>query len=285
LGEHPALDVLWPARPEIEVVDRLLALVDDTGPTAIEEQALGVRIHFRTPRSRDLARDLIGSAHPSAAVSPVAVPDQGWAERSQASLTAVRVGRVTVTPPAWAEHVRAEAGDDDLVVVVAPSMGFGTGHHPSTRLCLELLQICSLRERSMLDVGTGSGVLALSAWRLGASRVIAFDVDADALTSARANLVLNGAGDAIELLELDLARGAEGLKGTFDVVAANLNGFLIGQAAGPLCRAVTAGGSLIVGGFEAAERHTVEDALLVLGLKTADQVDEDGWVALRLTRT
>ena len=112
--------------------------------------------HQRRPRPRaaHLAREF-----PGLTLSPADVPDEDWAARSQASLRAVRVGNLIVAPP-W---------DAPIVVAIRPSMGFGTGHHATTRLCLAALQALDVKERTVIDVGTGSGVLAIAASLLGAA--------------------------------------------------------------------------------------------------------------------
>jgi len=185
----------------------------------------------------------------------------------------VKIGRVVVTPP-WAADGERDA--TVLEVVIQPSMGFGTGHHASTRLCTALLQELDLVGRSVLDVGTGSGVLALVALRLGAQSVEGIDNDADALAAATENVELNGLSGRISLHEADF-RDLPSLSA--DIVTANLTGALLARSAVLLSAAVRPGGTLIVSGVTAEEEAAVVNAFQP-HLRLASRLAEDGWVGL-----
>jgi ribosomal protein L11 methylase PrmA len=163
----------------------------------------------------------------------------------------------------------------DIVVIIDPSTGFGTGHHATTRLCLELLQQVDLRGKRVVDVGTGSGVLAIAAAKLGARDVIGIDNDPDALRNARDNVERNGA--VIELLEGDLARISVV---PADVVLANLTSAVLQRLADSLKRLVKTGGVLIVSGFSADDLDDVARALIPARFEPAQQ---DEWAAAILT--
>ena len=171
---YPALDV------RADSPDLLLALVDDYGPTAIEERGAAVRVFFPSPADRDAAQRALADRFDLASID---IPDEDWARRSQESLGPITVGRITVFPNPESRI----PNPDTLAIVIAPSMGFGTGHHATTRLCLAALQELDLNGASVFDVGTGSGILAIAAALLGAGRVHAIDHDADAVQSAEEN--------------------------------------------------------------------------------------------------
>jgi ribosomal protein L11 methyltransferase len=269
------------------------AWLDDHAPTAVAEldaagdDVLAWRVFFATDEARTIAAQSLANAPEweGATTAPIDVEDEAWAERSQASLTAIRVGRIVVTPP-WdtgnaAMLARGTLGQpDSLVVVIEPSMGFGTGHHESTRLCLAALQRLPLAGRSVLDVGTGSGVLAIAAALLGAARAVGIDEDRDALASAAANVALNGlpAGRA-EMQHGNLLAQALPVA---DVVLGNLTGALLRRAAATLIAAVAPTGCLIVSGFTDDERLAVEHAFAPLAVASAES--ERGWLALTFRR-
>jgi len=276
----PALDVRFAAvTPEAraETADLLAAALDDLNPTAIEEQDAGWRVFFASDAGRDAAGRALAGLGPAVEPRPIEVPDEDWARRSQEKLGPVRVGRVLVTPP-W---LTPPAQDGDLVVTILPSMGFGTGHHQTTRLCLALLQARNPSGLHVLDVGTGSGVLAIAAARLGAASVVALDDDADAIAAAADNLGLNGAAEAVTLRHGDF-RGMAGLAA--DLVLANLTGaLLIGQAEA-LAGAVAPGGSLIASGLTLDEEEAVTAALGAQLMTPVSRLVEDEWVGLRFDR-
>src|SRR5512134_3215469 len=139
----------WPALDVRPIPELFEAALTDYDVTAINEGEDAWRIFFHTPQERDRAAAGLRAAFDGLAIDPVDVPDEDWAARSQASLRSIQVGRVIVAPP-W---------DAPVTIVVQPSMGFGTGHHATTRLCLAALQQLDLRGLTVIDVGTGSGVL------------------------------------------------------------------------------------------------------------------------------
>ena len=116
------------------------------------------------------------------------LPDDDWVARSQQALTAITAGPFVVAPP-W--DVPATVADGQHLIVIEPSMGFGTGHHATTRLCLRALGAVDVAGRTVVDVGTGSGVLAMAAALAGAAAVTAIDNDPDAVAAAERSAALN----------------------------------------------------------------------------------------------
>jgi ribosomal protein L11 methyltransferase len=282
---YAAIEFTWTARPADDRIDTLLARLDDGSLSAVDDQGLVWRVFFDSADARDGALASLAGVEDAATARPVDVADEGWAERSQAAIGAVRVGRVVVAPPWCAGDPLTREPGVDHVIIINPSMGFGTGHHASTRLCLSLLQAPPLAGRSVLDVGTGSGVLAITAWRLGASPVDAIDVDRDALDAARDSLERNDAGRAVRLIAADLADVARRPdRRRYDVLVANLTGTALIQHAAALAALGAPEGSLIAGGLEADESGAVAGALEGAGWQAAAREVEDGWVGLRLVR-
>lgn len=275
---YPALELTWPTRPDNAHLERLLAEIDVDGPTALEERDAGARVFFPNADLRRRAAIRIIAHDPSATCTPIEVPDENWAERSQADLAPVTVGRLTIDP------VARPRGRSPEIIVIRPSMGFGTGHHASTRLCLALLQRISLTGRRVLDVGTGSGVLAIAACRLGAAGAVGIDHDPDALVAARESVDANGETETVALLSVDLSTTAAIPGAPFDVVVANLTGGLLVREAARLADATARGGQLIASGFMTDEEDAVLSVFERFGLTRADRLEEEGWGAVLFTR-
>ena len=292
--------------PAIEVrsgsTDMMLGIVDDFAPSAIDERGESVRVFFSTAAARDAAREALGSGF---AVTAIDVSDEDWARRSQENLQPITVGRITVAPP-WAASVGHQPSaishppsaishpssaishppsaishqPSAIHIVISPSMGFGTGHHATTRLCLAALQTMDLTGLVVLDVGTGSGVLAIAADRLGAARAIGIDVDPDALQSARENLTANPDARHVSFDLVDLAATA---LPAADVVTANLTGAQLVRSASALLAAVPRAGTLILSGILAHERDEVCRAMAPASV--CWEREEDGWVGIAVKKT
>ena len=207
------------------------------------------------------------------ATAPLA--DVDWMTLAREHHRPVAVGRRLLVAPPW--DVPAAAGRE--VLVIEPGMAFGTGQHATTRGCLEALEtaVAGGRIRSALDVGTGSGILALALLRLGVERVVALDTDPAVLPVARANLTRNGAG------RVALVGGPLGaLRARFDLVVANLVATTIVADASALAGAVAAGGRLILSGLLDGQTRVVEEAYT--GWRVAETRAEDEWCTLTLER-
>jgi ribosomal protein L11 methyltransferase len=273
LPSYPALVVR--SRP----ADRLLLLIDDLAATAIEERGDVIRVFFATPEARSKAQRTLQDR--GYTVEPVDVDDEDWARRSQQNLRAITVGRLTIAPQPQPAIPRPE-----LLIVIQPSMGFGTGHHATTRLCLLALQRLDLSGRFVLDVGTGSGILAIASIRLGAARALGIDADADAVAAALENLRLNPGAGGVEFRVADVSTARLSRS---DVVVANLTGGQLIRNAALLRNLTDAGGVLVASGFLSQERDEVVRAVCGpnegadWGSVESEQ-SEDGWCVVAVRR-
>jgi ribosomal protein L11 methyltransferase len=230
---------------------------------------------FADADERDRAADAMREALPHLAIERVDLPDEDWAAKSQASLTAVRAGAFIVAPP-WdlpPEDV------DATVIVIEPSMGFGTGHHATTRMCLRLLSEVDVTDQIVLDLGTGSGVLSMAAALLGARSVVGIDVDQDAINSAETSAQLNTLPDTITFIVSDFRHDPPK---PADLVLANLTGGMLTSSAAQIAALVRPGGQLILSGFDHTEVEAVIGAFPGFGERR--RLSEDNWNALHLQR-
>jgi ribosomal protein L11 methyltransferase len=287
----PALTLRFP-HDDPAIRDLAAAEIHGTDATAIHDADDSEwRVFFPTPSSRADAETTLEPfcrTH-GIAIGRIDVDDEGWARRSQAALTAVRIGDIIVAPP-WdlptGRGTSTEARPEDrgtrseVLIVIEPSLGFGTGHHASTRLCLRAMQALDLRGKSVIDVGTGSGVLAIAAVKLGAARVTAIDTDADAVASARENGARNEV--AVDWQTADVAAADRSYlrdrhaSPAFDVVLANLTGAWLRRLAGPLLG--LAGGTLVLSGLQTSERDRVLESFAGSS-RLERELDEEGWTA------
>ncbi len=210
------------------------------------------------------------------------VKEEDWANAWKDYYHVTHIGRRLVIRPSWREYTPAA---DEVVITLDPGMAFGTGLHPTTRMCLEQVERRVRPGMRVLDVGTGSGILALAAAKLGAAHVYAIDNSSVAVESATENATMNGLSDCITVVEgtLDEAQ-AERMAGQYDLVLANIIAHIIGALAPQLARVLAPQGVLVVSGIIEERRADAEGPLLEAGLELVEQTMIDDWLALVLRR-
>ena len=203
------------------------------------------------------------------------IKEEDWLESWKAQFTPLRVGRFLVRP-SWTEPL---ATGDAIEIVLDPGMAFGTGLHPTTQQCLEALSTIALEAKGVLDVGTGSGILAIAAAKRGASPVVAVDNDPIAVEAARENTVRNGV-----VVPVAEATAAD-VPGRFDVVVANIVSPVLQLIAADLVARLAPKGMLIATGISEPSAAATREAFRRAGLKTlVDRTQRDDWVGLALKR-
>ena len=206
------------------------------------------------------------------------VNEEDWANAWKDYFHVTHIGQKLVIRPSWREYT---PGDGEVVLELDPGMAFGTGLHPTTRLCLEQVEQRTKAGMRVIDVGTGSGILALAAAKLGAASVYGIDNSSVAVESAAANAAMNNLGDKITVVlgTLDEAEAAR-RAGQYDMVLVNILAHIIGGMAPQLAQVLAPGGLLIASGIIEARRAEAEQPLLAAGLQLIDQAMIDDWVAL-----
>ena len=279
--------------PAFELVEEGLAARVDFARPAMVRAHLPVldvaAIRAAVARAdRDLGHLQAFGMRPIGDLAAAIVLEADWANAWKAHFPVLRIGRRIVIRPTWRRHRRQP---DDVVLALDPGMAFGTGLHPTTRLCLAALE--SLTDRGVLegggadggparilDVGSGSGILSIAAAKLGARSVLAVDVDPIAVEASMANVRRNRLARVIRAREGSAPSG----EGPFDVVLANLIASLLINLADGLVADLRPGGTLVVSGIFLTRETSVVEAFAARGLGLANRWAEGDWVALELHR-
>lgn len=223
----------------------------------------------------------IGKSHRSSFVlSSRTIREEKWAEAWKENFKPIKVTPRLIIKPPWEKWVKKK---DQIVVEIDPGMAFGTGTHPSTQMCLQLLEqiIPSFpKPPSILDVGTGSGILTIAARKMGAKRIVAIDIDPVAIDSARVNARANHVGGGI----IFRVGSPEGLKGAFDIVVANLLPQEILRAARSLPTLVSNQGCLLLSGFLRKQKREIAAAFEPGRFTIKIFLHQKGWTAFVLRR-
>jgi ribosomal protein L11 methyltransferase len=279
LGRVSAGTAVQPTRLRRDPDDELAVRDDPTAPYVVTAH---VPDGLDAPRAVDATERALWhlqafDLRPVGRLRVRTVDDADWADAWKRHYVPQRIGRVVLVP-SWVTH---NAAPGDAVVILDPGMAFGTGLHPTTRACLALLQEVAPMPSRVLDVGSGSGVLALAALRLGAEEAVGYDTDPLAVDAARANAERNGLGERLAVRHRSLPASADE---RYPLVLANLVAAVLVDLAPRLAAHVEPGGVLIAGGIIDAREDEVIEAFGAAGLAVAERRDDGEWVALRLGR-
>lgn len=198
-----------------------------------------------------------------------------WAESWKAFYLPKKIGENIVVKPAWCQHF---ADQDEIVIEIDPGMAFGTGTHPTTFMCIQMVEKYLQRGDLFLDVGTGSGILMITAAKLGAGMVWGTDNDATAVNIARKNLL----GNEIEKTAFHVIVGdlIDNVTEVFDLVAANLTSRSIITLLNDIGGVLAADGVFLCSGIPLDDKHMVEDEIDHAGFEIIETLDKEGWVSI-----
>lgn len=272
--------------PAFELVDEGLAARLDPSRPAVVRGYVPARDEATAAAAVATVTEALGhlaafGLRPIGELTTRIVHEADWAEAWKAHFPVLRVGRRLVIRPTWRRHRREP---DDVVLALDPGMAFGTGLHPTTRLCLAAVEALAdhgrLEGSRVLDVGCGSGILAIAAARLGARAVLGLDTDPIAVEATAANAARNRLAGRVAVRRGSLPSGAE----PHDVVLANLIASLLATLAGPLRDELRHGGTLLASGIFVDREADVRSAFAAAGLEVVARTEEGEWVALEARR-
>ena len=229
-----------------------------------EDQTLRIQAYLDSLAS-------MGVISADTAVTTRQIPEEDWLDVFRSQHSTVTISERLTVRPTWCEP----GTDNDIVL--DPGMAFGTGSHSTTRMCLELLDdaIGDDPQDRMLDVGTGSGILAISAAYLGVGEILAVDIDAMSVKTASDNVFSNSVEQMVTVQEGSIG-DAESL---FDIITANLSASLLNRMAPKLAAHIEPEGILIASGAMLGEKDVLLDAFSAAGLELREGLDDDTWFA------
>jgi ribosomal protein L11 methyltransferase len=263
------------------VLEHILATPQSTGWV---EQSLIVKTYVpATPVGEGMMQKLREAIWHLSVIYPMPEPEvrylahTDWAEAWKQHYVPIKPGERLVIVPAWEER---PVEQDQLPIYINPGMAFGTGTHPSTQLCLILMEKHLRAGDSVFDVGTGSGILGVAAARLGAETIAASDSDPVAVEAAIENATLNNLQGTIEV-----ARGSvDAFEGPFDLIVINILAEVIVQLLPDALVRLAPGGRIVLAGIILERESLVQDRLSELGLLVLERQNQADWIGLVVTR-
>ncbi len=263
--------------------EQVIGLISQLGFEGFWEDGTSLRCYIATERwdgallpevERVLRMAVSSSRTPAPAVHVRTIEEENWNAQWEATIKPIHVTDRIVIAPTWAGYVPAP---HELLILIDPKMSFGTGYHESTRLALLLIQRHIRHRPAVLDVGTGTGILAIAAVKLGARSALGVDTDEWAYHNAVENAALNGVRDAVRILHGDLSVAPAG---QYDLIVCNIQRNIIETLLAELRTRLAHGGSIILSGLLQADGESIRQSLRAASLQVAEELVENEWLAL-----
>jgi len=244
---------------------------DEQADGTLQEVLVAVQTYVAALREIDPSLE-----EPTLSLRPV--EEEDWEEEWRSRFGLIRVTPRMMIRPSWEPYAPTR---DEIVLIIDPKMAFGTGEHPTTRICLRGLEDLVKPGSRVLDVGTGTGVLSIAAVKLGARRVLALDVDENAVASCRENVVLNETAEHVQVIRgtLDAA-----VSGPFDLVVANIQFSVIVPFLCHVSRVLDGSGTAFFSGLLEQEEVAFRTALEEKGFEVSGVDREGEWIGMRAVR-
>ena len=256
--------------PEGAARERVVQMLMDAGAGAVQEAGAALLTHLQ--EGEPLERLCASLAAAGAQVERTALGEVDWSTRWVTRVGVQRIGRIAVAPP-W---MRDDIADAEIPIVIEPAMAFGTGEHETTRGILTLMQNLVEPGALVTDLGSGSGVLAIAAAKLGAGRVVAIEMDADAIGNSIENVERNGVASQVTVLEGDAAALLP-LVAPVSLILANIISSVIMELSSIMWRALPPGGRAVISGILVTEREHLLMSLAADGWELESELREGEW--------
>lgn len=258
--------------------EQAMAALFDVGSQGVHEAGDELVTHFPGDVDGEMVRAAVLAADPSAEIGITLIPAVDWAEEWKKGVGAHDLGTLSIVPP-WLAHGR----DSARTIVIEPQMAFGTGEHQTTRGVVRLLPAVIRRGDRVADLGSGSAVLSIAAAKLGASHVVAIEIDHDSIENARENVERNGVADRIAIFEGD-ATVLLPLVAPVRVVLANIISSVLVEMLPMIAASLTPGGEAILSGMLLDERDMMLGVLDDGGWNVTGEDAEGLWWSARIAR-
>jgi ribosomal protein L11 methyltransferase len=255
---------------EGEMRERVVQMLIDVGAGAVQEVGSALLTHLVDGAPLDsLCRALAGAG---ASVERTELGEVDWSTRWVTRVGAQRIGRIAVAPPWMSDDI----ADAEIQILIEPAMAFGTGEHETTRGVLALMQNVVEPGALVADLGSGSGVLAIAAAKLGAGRVVAIEMDPDAIGNAIENVDRNGVAPQVTVLQGD-AGALLPLVAPVSLIVANIISSVIIELSPVMSRALPSGGRAVISGILVTEREHLLASLAADGWALESELREGEW--------